>query len=32
LQDGLEKHSRIITNTKDMLVEYPHPEEILWVK
>jgi Zn finger protein HypA/HybF involved in hydrogenase expression len=32
LQDGLEKHSRIIPNTKDMLVEYPHPEEILWVK
>jgi Zn finger protein HypA/HybF involved in hydrogenase expression len=31
LQDGLEKHSRIIPNTKDML-EYPHPEEILWVK
>jgi len=32
LQDGLEKHSQIIMNTKDMLVEYPHPEEILWVK
>ena len=32
LQDGLEKHSRIIANTKDVLVEYPHPEEILWVK
>ena len=32
LQDGLEKHSRIIANIKDVLVEYPHPEEILWVK
>jgi Zn finger protein HypA/HybF involved in hydrogenase expression len=32
LQDGLEKHSRIIANTKDVLVEYPHPEEILWIK
>ena len=32
LQDGLEKHSQIIMSTKDMLVEYPHPEEILWVK
>ena len=32
LQDGLEKHSQIIMNTKDMLVEYPHPEEILWVR